>query len=64
MPRLTLLILFSTIISGCVFKADEVKMKGFDRSSSRGGSTDQPIEVGVASIVLEDDHLKVSGSEL
>ncbi len=64
MTRLTLLILFPIFLGSCVFKADEVKLKGFDRSSSRGGSTDQPIEVGVTSIVLENDQLKVSGSEL
>ncbi len=57
-------------LSSCVFKADEVKMKGFDLAKARGGSAtsdspeETPIVVSVTSVTLENDQLKITGTEL
>ncbi len=60
-------ILYSLLISsGCVFKADEVKLVGFDRSHA-GGVVDRdndPIVVEVTQITLNDDLLRVTGNHL
>ncbi len=57
-----ILLIFFT--SSCVFKADEVKLKGFDRGSfSRGGSED-PVETEVTDVTLENDQLTVTGIHL
>ncbi len=52
------------IFSSCVFKADEVKMKGFNRDSVLGGSTEKPITLSVTQVTLENDQLKISGENL
>ena len=51
--------------SSCVFKPDEVKLKGYDLASSRGGSgPSTEVTVEVTAITLENDQLKIQGSEL
>ncbi len=56
------------MLASCVFTADQVKLNGFDRSSIFGGKSEnpneKPIVVSVSSVVLENDQLKVSGSNL
>ncbi len=57
---------FLLVAPSCVFKADEVKLVGFDRKGS-GARTDEPeevIEISVESITLENDQLKVTGVHL
>ncbi len=62
--------LLTFLLSSCVFKADEVKLKGLDLAKVRGGSStpnnpnEDPIEVEISSVVLENDQLKVAGSYL
>ncbi len=65
MNRIFFFTLMSTLsITSCVFKADEVKIKGFDISKARGGKTETPVSISVDDVVLENDQIKVTGSAL
>ena len=65
MKSLSLYLCLMITASSCVFQSDQVKLKGFDLSSARGGgSVDEKHPIVVTDVVLEDDQLKVTGDHL
>ncbi len=56
------------LLNGCVFQADQVKLSGASLKEARNArdnsSKEDPIVVEITTVILEDDQLKVSGSNL
>ncbi len=65
LSRLVFYLINLSLLSSCVFKADEVRLKGINLADARGGrNVDEKHPIEVTNVILEGDQLKVTGNHL